>query len=54
MKCGQFGHLALTLPIEAMYANDFTTDDYIADDDRGMSWGWFALCVVLLYLMWVA
>jgi len=46
--------LALTLPIEAMDANDFTTDDYIADDDRGMSWGWFALCVVLLYLMWVA
>ena len=38
----------------AMDTKNFTTDDYEADDDRGMSWGWFAVCVLVLYLMWVA
>jgi hypothetical protein len=40
--------------MEAMDANNFTTDNPEAAGDRGMSWGWFAVCVLVLYLMWVA
>ena len=39
-----------------MDAHDIRPDEHPTSerDSDGISWGWFALCVLVLYLMWTA